>query len=72
MRAILVLSLLSLLATPFASANHAGGAVFGCDLDDDLYNHCHLGPVHWVTGPACAGVAVKAHAECVSLRELLA
>lgn len=41
----------------------------GCDIDDDLYNHCHVGPVHWVTGPGCAGVNVKD--QPAACRELL-
>ena len=72
MRAILVLATLSLLtfALPLAAADHAGK--YPCDVDDDLYQHCHVGPVHWVTGPLCAGVAVGHAAECVDLRRLLA
>lgn len=71
MRALLVLVSLSLVAAGTAVANH-DGRPFGCDYDDDLYNHCHVGTVHWVTGPWCVGVDLKDDAECVDLRRLLA
>lgn len=67
MRAILVLLALLSLSAPAATADPVG-----CDVDDDLYNHCHAGPVHWVTGPWCAGVKLGAPADCRDLRDLLA
>lgn len=71
MRVILALLALLLLAAPAATAGIDPPSV-GCDVDDDLYNHCHAGPVNWVTGPACVGVKLGETAECWDLRGLLA
>ena len=69
MRPILALLALSLatVAVPAAEAEPVE-----CDVDDDLYNHCHAGDVHWVTGPWCVGVRVGGPAQCRDLRDLLA
>ena len=65
MRTLVLLTALALLAfAPSASAD--GGAE--CDIDDDLYQHCNVGPVHVVYGPMCAGADVGERAEC---REIL-
>lgn len=65
--AFLLLAALALPAVvtfaPAASAHHYG--TVGCDIDDDLYNHCGAGNVHWVTGPGCFGVRVDGQlAQC--------
>lgn len=62
MRSLLALALLSLVL-PVASAS-AGAPDVECDMDDDLYQHCRAGRVHWVTGPGCAGVRLDAPAPC--------
>lgn len=61
--AILLASLALLAAMPAASAGIEPVPV-RCDVDDDLYQHCNVGPVHVVVGPLCAGVRVGAPAEC--------
>ena len=60
----LLASLTLLLTAPPALADDE---LAHCDVDDDLYNHCHVGPVHWVTGPLCAGVNVGDEAACADL-----
>lgn len=58
----LVAALLLVAFAPAAGAHH--GEDVGCDHDDDLYNHCHVGEYYWVTGPGCAGVHVGSPARC--------
>jgi hypothetical protein len=71
MRAILALLALSALVTvPLASAGGEPVPV-RCDVDDDLYQHCNVGPVHVVYGPLCAGVAIGQTAPCHDLRDIL-
>ena len=64
------LAALSLAATlPVASAGGEAPDV-QCDVDDDLYQHCNVGPVHTVYGPFCVGVRVGGPAPCTDLRQL--
>lgn len=69
MRAFAISLLALLVCAPLANAGH-GGPV-GCDIDDDLYNHCHAGPVHFVYGPLCVGVKVGSPAPCHDVRRIL-
>lgn len=59
--ALVAFSLIVFLPSPAAADP---GPVVECDMDDDLYNHCHAGPFYWVTGPGCVGVNYGAPAEC--------
>lgn len=71
MRLILAFALVALVLPTAAASGQVPPPDAGCDIDDDLYNHCHVGPVHWVTGPLCAGVSVKGPAACTGPGDVL-
>lgn len=69
MRAFLTLLLAFLLSAPLASASFPPEV--RCDVDDDLYQHCNVGEVHFVYGPLCAGVKYGGQAQCHGVRGIV-